>query len=145
MKFSLLAGLLLVVSSCTPPSLNVQRSALRSVGDLGVTVGLEFVAEKDVVALRKEIAEVAKKVVQFLDTGVVPNLTEAQINARLVSLVPPKYMSYFNTALTALSGRGIPIGQKIGSKNVRRIKAAVKGIQRGAEGYLKTDRNPPAP
>jgi len=143
MKHFFLPALVLLISSCTPPSMNVQRSALRAAGDLAATGGLEFVKLDDVDRVQAEVKLVSKGILNWLKTGQVPNLTQSEINTKLKTLVPDEFAGYFDTVFTALSALNLNVGQKLGDKNLRRIVAAVTGIMTGAESYHKSDRNPP--
>jgi len=145
MRFLTLVLALILLAGCTPPSMNLQRSALRSLGDVGVTVTLDLVKADKVKATQAEVVVVCDAVLRFLNGGTADGLTQTGISSKLQSLIPAKYRAYFSSALQALSGQTINVGAKIGMKNLRRINAAVVGIKAGARYYVVTDRSPLTP
>jgi len=129
--FSALAG--------CKPSMNVQRSGLRCVGDTGVTVLLDELPEEKVAEARKDVKDIGAALLKFLETGDVAALTMSELRAELEKLVPVKYKGYFDAVLSAASTQHVDV-EKIGPNNVKRVRAAILGCLEGEQRYDVADR-----
>jgi hypothetical protein len=122
--------------------MNVQRASLRSSGDIGVNVLLDSRLEGDVDQTSKDIRDACEKLTAFLNGGGVYQLTKTELANDMLSLVPVDYKELVDAAVAVISIQHVDT-QKIGKKNVKRVKAFIKGTLRGLEEYDKGDRDGP--
>lgn len=120
----------LVLTGC---SLNMQLCALRSAGDYTATPILD--ASGDLPQAKLAMESVAQQALDFLDTGEVASLTRGELKARLLAIVPLKFHGVLRGALEAVSGRHLEVN-RIGARNVLRIRAYLEGILTGCTEYL---------
>jgi hypothetical protein len=144
MRHTLLPLLLFVFAAtgCIPPSMNYQRSGLRSAGDVGATALLEQADAKMMEKYKVDIVDTCNAVIKYLDGGKVADLTPYAVEAKLREIVPIKYIPLLNTALTAIDNSNATVNPStaIGPDNVKRIKAAVIGFRQGTIEYDVNDR-----
>jgi len=79
---------------CTKPSyksMNIQRSALRSVSDSGTTVSLDTVPLTKVAEVRNRTKQIAEEMHKLLETGTVGQMTLAELRKQLSKIVPEDY------------------------------------------------------
>lgn len=137
-----LLPILLVLAGCTAPNaMNDQRAALRSGGDVGVTMSLDQVPEAELAGTQLIVKNTGEAILKFLDSGNVAELTRTDLQTKLNTLVPVKYQAYYSAALLVLGSQTVSV-DKVGTDNVKRIKAAVIGVLRGNEAYDVKDRQP---
>lgn len=124
----------------TGSSLNVQRSALRGTGDTGATTMLENQKEEEVAEIVQGVVEICNDVLDFLKTGDVADLTKGQLKTHLLEVVPKESADFVNDILAFVSVSNYDV-QGIGTRNVKRIRAFLNGIIRGAKKYDAGDRD----
>ena len=133
-------GLVLSSFSCeTISSLNVQKSLLRGTGDSGITTVLENQSEEKVQEIADGVKTICNDVLNFLDSGNIAGLTVNELKAELLEVVPEGSEDFVNDILSLVIMQNVDVGS-IGSRNVKRIRAFVKGVIRGAEDYAVEDR-----
>lgn len=144
-KLTILFALAFVVG-CVPPSMNLQRSALRGAGDTAVTVILDSSSDSSYKESLTKIKGIAEAILKFLEDGKVANLTRSQIGVEITKLVPAKYKGWADQLLAAASGTVVDVDkiEKIGVNNIARLKAFLKGTLSGTNEYKEADR-PPEP
>jgi len=121
--------------------LNVQRSAIHGSGQVGVAAILDNRPTVEVPNDIKAIKETVKEIRKFLETGNVADLTMGEFRKALDKLIPEKYQPYFNAILAAVSNIHVDT-QKVGKDNLKRIKAALNGIEYRADNYDLEDHPP---
>ena len=134
-----LLTLVLVASGCKSVSMNVQRSSLRSSGDVGVTIYLDGCKAVTVEGKIAKIKEAVAKVEKFLEVGNAAALLPSQLRIELIQLVGPTYGILVDNLIAIISAEHLQLG-KVGEKNVRRIKALLAGISCGLDEYVLEDR-----
>lgn len=141
--FMLMAWVML--SGCRPPGLNVERSALRGGGDLGVTAILDAQPIGKVDTVSTEIREGVAAARKLFDEG---TLTLGAFREKIIALFPSDMQRIAATILSAIEGTRVPT-EKLGPANKKRILAALNGADAGLNAYSKEDRpplkKPPAP
>ena len=139
-----LLGILLVAvaSGCGPSfvSMNVQRSALRSTADIGVTVYLDARDITVVDAEKVTLKDVATSIDTFLNTGNVAALPLDQLRTHLHNFVPAQYHSLIDTALLAAVSRKNLDPNAIGVDNLVRIRSALYGMNLALNEYRNEHR-----
>lgn len=120
-------------------SLNVQRSALRGAGDAGTTALLERQDEVDADGVSEGIKNICNDVLNFLDDGNVNLLTKGELRNALLRVVPEESADFVDDLLSLVSMAKVNVGF-VGKRNIRRIKAFVNGMIRGADEYDVGDR-----
>lgn len=128
-------GMLLVLmalglASCNP-TMNLQRSGLRGIGDLTAVVYLE----RHAVANPLEFREACIKVLDYIDTGAISALPLDKVEAELRRIVPARWAGFVPGIIAAASSRHADLATAIGLKNVQRLRAYVMGLVHGADGY----------
>ena len=78
-------------------------------------------------------------ILNFLDSGNIAGLTVNELKAELLEVVPEGSEDFVNDILSLVIMQNVDVGS-IGSRNVKRIRAFVKGVIRGAEDYAVEDR-----
>lgn len=118
-------------------TLNVQRSVLRSGGDVGATT---LFSQKKMT--KDEISEVrgcAIAVKTFLESGDVGALTGSEIYDQVVCLIKPSYQVYFTAGLSVLNEATVDINA-ICPVNVRkRLLAFICGVLTACDSYILSD------
>ena len=147
MKKFALATLLLIAAGCVPPSMNLQRAALRGGGDTAVTAVLGEVSDENFDDTFGKVKSIVDGVAKFLDDGKIADLTQSQLSDEIMKLVPVKYKAWADQLLAVASGVVVSEDQiaKVGVDNVRRLKAFLKGTKTGLTEYKKEDRKKPEP
>lgn len=133
------AGLIVLMGCVSVQSLNVQRSALRGAGDAGTTALLERQDEVDADGVAEGIKNICNDVLFFLDDGNVNLLTKGELRAALLRVVPEESAKFVDDLLSLVSMARVDVGF-VGRRNIRRIKAFVIGVIRGADEYDVGDR-----
>jgi len=139
MRYSLLIAIVLLAIGCTPPSMNMQRSGLRGICDAGTTAALDAVSEESLPAVQKDIKDTCDALSKFMADGKVADLVYSDFRAAIEKLIPQNLKSYFDAVLAAASTQELDIG-KLGTNNVKRINAAILGVQLANAQYAKEDR-----
>jgi len=127
-----------LATGCKGPSMNTQRSALRGTGDVVATVLLERVDAAEVPAKQALALKVIAEVEKALDAEGVPELTLEKLQA-LMDKVPGEYRPVADAIMKVVRGVKLPT-DKLGSNNIKRIRAALKGLTSGINGYRIEDR-----
>ena len=138
-RWMVLAMVAMLLAGCVP-SANMERSILRGVGDTGITAVADGKEETDVQALVDGTKSACAALLAFLDTGNVVNLTTSELEAKLISLVDSKYSSIVSQALTGIKVAQLDVNGKIWVRNMKRVRAIIKGVLRGANEYEIADR-----
>ena len=126
---------------CRAPSMNVQRSGLRGVGDVAATVLLERVPEAAVPVVREKALEVIAQCDAALSDGVLPGMSLDALKKILDEKVPEQYKPVSDAVLKVVRGIRLPT-EALGENNAKRIRAALVGIKSGVTEYKVGDRNP---
>jgi len=127
-------------------SLNLQRSALRSAGDVSVTAVLDQMADDQWEAAHAEITDVVQRLQAFMADGAVAELVHPKLVEAVRGLIPAQYKSLGNTLLASIENTGADVNTtKIGADNVARIDAFLTGAATGLHAYRGTHRPPDAP
>lgn len=124
---------------CESPSMNVQRSASRDVGDTGITLYLENEDVNTIENKKAKILLIIQEIENFIDLGEVGNLTVAEIRDRINKIVPAEYQNVSNSILQYLSEFKVPT-DKIPADVVKNIKAVLIGMKVGINEYQLEDR-----
>lgn len=124
---------------CESPSMNVQRSASRDVGDTGITLYLENEDINTIENKKAKILLIIQEIENFIDLGEVGNLTVAEIRDRINKIVPAEYQNVSNSILQYLSEFKVPT-DKIPADVVKNIKAVLVGMKVGISEYQLEDR-----
>lgn len=134
--------LALTFSGCivTESSLNVQRSALRGTGDTGATTMLENQNSEEVTEIVNGVVGICNDVLDFLKTGDVANLTKGELKITLLNVVPEESADFVSDILAFVSVSNYDV-QRVGSRNVKRIRAFLNGVIDGASKYSVEDRD----
>jgi hypothetical protein len=139
MRILLIPLLLIALTSCAPPTVNLQLSAIRSAGDISATTYLD---ERDLSAVPKRIDEIgqfSKKVAEFLATGNAAKLAETKLKDLVLKMIPSAYQPIADGLLDSLAKRKLNVDvDKIGEANVARIQAFFLGCLTATEKY-RTD------
>jgi len=122
-------------------SLNVQKSLLRGTGDSGVTAVLENQDEEKVAEVVDGVISICQDVLEFLDSGSIAELTRSELKRALLDVVPDGSADFVNDIMSLVSMARIDVDGKIGTRNVKRIRASVIGVIRGADEYSVEDRD----
>jgi len=123
--------------------MNVQRSGLRSSGDLTATISLdELVKSEDVPGTVALIDETIDKLLEFLEDGELIHLTRSEFRLKAMEYIPVRLRDFSDAFFAAVSTQHLNV-DKIGSKNVRRLKAFLKGAKNGLKEYKVEDRPDP--
>jgi hypothetical protein len=130
---------LVALIGCTPPSMNLQRAGLRSACDSGVTAALDAVSDENLDSVQKDIKDTCDALSKFMADGHVADLVYSDFRADVEKLIPTKMKPYFDAILTAVSTQDLNV-DKIGANNVKRINAAIFGVQLANTQYAKSDR-----
>ncbi len=138
-RWMVFAAVALLAAGCVP-SANMERSILRGVGDTSIVAVADGKEEVDVPALVEGTKKACTAILAFLDTGNVSNLTTNELDAKLINLVDSKYSSIVAQALAVIKIAQINVDGKIGARNMKRVRAVVKGVLRGANEYEIGDR-----
>lgn len=141
-----LLAMVAVLGGCNKDtvSMNEQRAGLRAAGDATVTVAMEELKMTDE-AQRQKIADCAKQIDTFLNTGNVSDLTQGELRAEIEKLIPKDLRPYFNAILEVASSIHVDVPGKIGEDNVKRLKASIFGIETGVAQFKNSDMRPEAP
>ncbi len=137
-RWKIFAVVALLAAGCVP-SANMERSILRGAGDTSITAVADAKKE-DVQALLDGTKTACTALMKFLDTGSVVNLTTNELETKLISLVDSKYSSIVSQALTGIKVAQLDVNGKIGARNMKRVRAVVKGVLRGSNEYEIGDR-----
>ena len=78
-------------------------------------------------------------VLAFLDSGDIAELTKNELKAKLLEVVPEESRDFANDVLSLVSVGNVDV-QKIGSRNVKRVRAFLNGVIQGASEYKVGDR-----
>lgn len=141
MRYMVAALLVMSVSGCGGPlGLNFERSSYRSAGDLSATATLEFAQPAHVEPQRAEIKKYAKSMLEFIETGQVAKLPIGELEKALKKLVPAEFAFLVDGVIGYIASKEIDVSGAIGANNVKRIKAGLIGILRGADAYDIKDR-----
>lgn len=122
-------------------SLNQERSILRAASDNGLTLYLDQVdpaAKAD--EYRARAHGIALQVLAFVQNGNAAELTQGELRAQLVKLVPDEYRTLFDQLIGAVSPLHMDVGGKIGPNNVKRLEAVCLGVIEGSTHYRLEDR-----
>lgn len=126
-------------SGCFARSLNVQRAGLRSTGDISVTILGDATDDSEVTVVIAEVKAIAQELLAFMNTGNVWSLTKGQLEAKVVGMVPSKHRALVDDLLGLVDVVNVDV-HAIGTGNVKRIKAFLRGTIRGCDRYDKADR-----
>lgn len=128
LKLMIAIFVLPVLTGCTAPTINLQLSSLRSVGDVAATIYLDERNLADVPKRQEEIKQFAEKIAEFLDSGNAAKLTETKLKDGILKLVPEVYRGIGQSLLDSLSKRELNVKtQAIGLRNIARLKAFLGG------------------
>ena len=139
---AMVAGVLAVgMAGCTVTgsSLNIQRSALRGAGDTGTTTMLENQNADEVVDIAAGVTSICNDVKDFLNSGDIIDLTKGELKIQLLEVVPSGSADFVSDILSFVSVANYDV-EKIGSRNVKRIRAFLNGVIEGAQKYDVKDR-----
>lgn len=126
MKFLSILPIILSLAGCGV-GLNIQRSVLRSTGDLGATIYLdEAVSAQSAESVRVELLNIFNGVDKFMDTGSVANLSVDKLVIELNKIIPVKYQNYAEKIASHIEVANVNV-DAIGKNNVKRVKAFLKG------------------
>lgn len=139
MRVLMCAVLAMLVVGCAMTT-NMERSLLRSAGDNSITAVADEEEASDVQALVDGTEAACVALLKFLDTGGVVTLTTSELEAKMISLVDSKYSTIVSQALTGIKSAQFDVNGKIGKRNMKRVRALVKGVLRGANEYDVNDR-----
>lgn len=128
-----------ICSGCQEPSMNVQRSAARDVGDTSITIYLDRRDAHDVDEKKERIITIADEIEAFLNSGEIGALTVGAMKKQVNKIVPSGYQDISDIVLNYISQHNAPT-DKIPEKVVKNIKAALKGIRTGVLEYKLEDR-----
>lgn len=124
-------------------SLNLQRSGLRSAGDVTVTAYLDHAPADAWEAHATEIRAVLERLQAFVADGAVQNLVYPQLVEAVRGLVPADYRSLANLVLDAVQHTSADVDvDSIGADNVARIRAVLQGVATGLRRYEGGHRPP---
>ncbi len=123
----------------TIDSLNVQKSLLRGTGDNGITAVLENQDANEVDEIVKGVKDICNDVLMFLGSGNISLLTKNQLKNELLDVVLAESADFVNDIVSLVSVTNVDL-DTIGPKNVKRIRAFIKGVIRGADEYKVGDR-----
>ena len=140
MKKFLLIGIVFVALGCKSPSMNVQRSSLRAVGDVAATIVLEGIDADKVESSRAEALDLIDSIEKFLDDGTVPEMAVTALRDLIKEKVPLKYSAIADTLLAYIPTTNVPT-EKLGVNNLKRVQAACYGLKVGFTKYDVVDRN----
>lgn len=124
---------------CESPSMNIQRSASRDVGDTGITLYLENEDVGVVGEKKAKVLLIIQEIENFINNGEIGNLTVGTIRDRINKIVPSEYQNISNTILQYLSEFKVPT-DKIPPTAVKNIKAVLIGMKIGIDEYKLEDR-----
>ena len=128
--FSVLAVLCVFVTGCVTPSfssMNIQRSGIRSTGDMATTVALDSVLLSEADSTKVKTREIALAVQLFLKDGKVADLTIPEISSELKKIIPESY--YFMLDILIAQIQGITVDtQVIGANNLERLNSVCVGV-----------------
>jgi len=130
--FALIA--ILFTTGCAM-TMNYQLSTIRSSGDVASVAMIESSPTSELSATKAKVKEISLSVLAFLNTGEVKNLTDSELREELLKIVPDKYIPIVVDMLNVLSTKDVDI-DKIGERNVDRLKAFCVGIISGESNYL---------
>ena len=128
----IIAGFCLMVVGCRvqAPSMNVQRSALRSLSDMSATFAIENI--KNHAEAQKQIMEYSTAALKWLENGEIDKKTAIEVGKELKKIVPKKYWSFVDMAMDALDNVQADPQAILGKDNVRRLIAFFTGTKIGA-------------
>jgi len=131
---------LVVASGCVGvDSLNVQRSLLRGTGDGGITTVLENQDADKVAEIADGVKDICNDVLNFIDSGNIGELTKGELKAALLNVVPDGSADFVGDIIGLVSVSNVDTSQ-IGARNVKRIRAFLRGVILGADEYDVGDR-----
>lgn len=137
-------GMLILMVGCQSfdknVSMNVQRAGLNGAAKVGISVALDMQKPENVEVRKTEIVAVAEQIKSFLDTGSVADLTSGELKIKLIGLVPEKYRVFVDQMMGVLSMYSVPAADKLGSVNLKRIRAFLNGTIQGCNEYKMEDR-----
>jgi len=129
----------LLFSGCaTVSSLNVQRSALRSAGDLSATLILETQSAEEIVDQHEAMVDALTRVDQFLSSGECADLPLSHLE-QIKQCIPAKFHGLVDAAIASVQSKQVD-PEKLGQNNVERIRAYLKGSLMGIQEYRVEDR-----
>jgi len=140
--FSLLVLFSAVGCSSTHSSMNLQRSGLRGISDLSVTVLLDRAEVTELAGMKEQLEVLLDIVEQFANDGKLSALTQDEVLALLLAQIPSEYAihtQWLHTAITAAlatTDTTLPIGEN----SQRRLLAFVYGSRTALRAYTVTDR-----
>ncbi len=136
MRMLLVTAILLLTVGCSAPSINLQITALRTAGDVSVSIYLDDRSAEDVPRRQKEIKQFVNKIHEFLDTGNVAALSETKLKDGIVKLIPLAYREIGESLLDSLTKRKMDVDLDFLSKaNIARIKAFFQGAGNAVDSY----------
>lgn len=131
-----------VMSSCSAGSMNVQRSGLRSVGDLSVTVLLDKTSEANIEKNKERIKKVLETIRTLVTSDDLTALTRTKFTTKLLKKIPAQYASWTRSVIdTALLS--VESHTQIDADDRRRIMAFVNGSFQAIDSYSTDDRAKP--
>lgn len=129
-----------VIAGCTPPSLNLQRSAARDIGDTAITVYLDETEETAVNNNKEIILNIANEIEKFIDDGKVGELTVGALRDFVNKTVPVDYANIAEAVVQQVGKIEAPT-DKIPEQAIKNIKALLMGIKTGVNEYKIEDRS----
>ena len=146
MYITLILSTALLLTGCTPPSMTMQVSGIRGVGDLAVTSILDNQSDKRVDEVRAELVDIIDRLGKLVTGNAAGVLTAPQLQAQVARIVPKRYKSLIETAMDQLEDRDVKVKTDfIGKDNLIRLKALFVGAMRGLKLYDVTQREEPTP
>ena len=142
MRYAVIALLVLTGCNGTPLGLNFERSSLRAAGDWSSTISLEYEKAEFVPKQQADIQKYAQQLLDFIETGEVVKLPVDELEKVLKSKVPAEFALIVDAIMGYIVGIDVDISGAIGEKNVKRIKAYLLGVIKGAKAYDLKDRDP---
>jgi hypothetical protein len=144
MKHVCIALSLLLLVGCTMPSyksLNAQRAAIRSAGDVSVTLSLDTIGTAEQVAdVSKKTKEICVAIESILGDGKISSMPIADVTANLRAKIPADYQFLYDMLISQVDNLSVPTAV-LGGQNVKRMLALCDGIITGCDKYVFTDRS----
>jgi hypothetical protein len=124
----------------TASSVNVQRAALNSGGQVAVAIVLDQTSSDKLDQRILETKAIVSDIRILLDSGKIGSYTLSELQIALNKIVPVSYAIYSTQIVSAVSGFLTLPTDRIGENNVVRIKEVLNGIEYRCSLYDKTAR-----
>jgi len=128
-----LVGLSLVMMGCTP-TIAVQGSGLRFLGDVSISVTLDDTSEAGVAAKKAKVIEVCDKVLEALGKDAPSTTLISELRTKVLAAVPVEYQPFVKTGFDKLTQS---LDDVVDANAIFRLRAFFVGAKVSAQEYIR--------